>query len=517
MEPICEATSDSRGGGSVVQPNLCNMHLLTETLQEGAMWGRGVSSSANLEDVLDSLRTVLEDYRGHYPELRKLEEKVEELDRFLKRNTGTDSDTSSDVSISIETALGAFDFLESEDYLIDGSTDTSRHSSNDRLDCQTDRLDGRTNGTDSYAFSPKSTTKTRDSGIDSLTHQLSDERATDLGLEATDLSLGAQCSSLTTSNDQVDQALLWHLAYCERLLEHLGQFGPLKCKEIYALAKLRRQADIIERLLEVAHAGPEVTNLQQLMLGLTNKKDLRKFWVRCINCTVLCANAERLIAHLERCYGDRIREQYDIAPNRVFCVFVARLLDIPQFNPNASGTTFVMMHQMMGFFNDKAGDLPEYLLMLAGELWVCGRLMSGYRDIIIKTVLTFGQTLPPPECVRRVALLMLIDDDEVRNTAMNYFKLISEHPEVRNKALLVFLEALEDSNVKMRCAACLGLQILKAQETMEQLVFLSESDSSAMVKQAAKDTLFSFGDEGRLAYQESQLTAHGFQGIDVRL
>ena len=48
------------------------------------MWGRGVSSSANLEDVLDSLRTVLEDYRGHYPELRKLEEKVEELDRFLK-------------------------------------------------------------------------------------------------------------------------------------------------------------------------------------------------------------------------------------------------------------------------------------------------------------------------------------------------------------------------------------------------------------------------------------------------
>lgn len=52
------------------------------------MWGRGVSSSANLEDVLDSLRTVLEDYRGHYPELRKLEEKVEELDRFLKVSWG---------------------------------------------------------------------------------------------------------------------------------------------------------------------------------------------------------------------------------------------------------------------------------------------------------------------------------------------------------------------------------------------------------------------------------------------
>jgi len=60
------------------------------------------------------------------------------------------------------------------------------------------------------------------------------------------------------------------------------------------------------------------------MLELTDQKDLRKFWVRCINCTVLCANAERLIAHLERCYGDRIREQYDIAANRgkVVNVFV---------------------------------------------------------------------------------------------------------------------------------------------------------------------------------------------------
>ena len=80
------------------------------------------------------------------------------------------------------------------------------------MDSHTDRLDSRANDIDSFAFSPKSTTKTRDSGIESLTHQLSDERTTDLGL-------GAQCSSLTTSNDQVDQALLWHLAYCERLLE----------------------------------------------------------------------------------------------------------------------------------------------------------------------------------------------------------------------------------------------------------------------------------------------------------
>ena len=35
---------------------------------------------------------------------------------FLQKNTTTGSNGSSDVSISIENALGAFDFLESEDY-----------------------------------------------------------------------------------------------------------------------------------------------------------------------------------------------------------------------------------------------------------------------------------------------------------------------------------------------------------------------------------------------------------------
>ena len=63
---------------------------------------------------------------------------------------------------------------------------------------------------DGFAFSPKSTTKTRDSGIESLGHPPCDDART------TDLDQG---SSLTTGNEQVDQALLWHLAYCERLLE----------------------------------------------------------------------------------------------------------------------------------------------------------------------------------------------------------------------------------------------------------------------------------------------------------
>ena len=44
----------------------------------------------------------------------------------------------------------------------------------------------------------------------------------------------------STGLEQVDKALFQHLVYCERLVENLGAFGPLKCREIYALEKLSR-------------------------------------------------------------------------------------------------------------------------------------------------------------------------------------------------------------------------------------------------------------------------------------
>lgn len=44
-------------------------------------------------------------------------------------------------------------------------------------------------------------------------------------------------------------------------LQNLGNFGPLKCKEIYSLDKLRRQADIIEHLITLAKAGSHVSDI----------------------------------------------------------------------------------------------------------------------------------------------------------------------------------------------------------------------------------------------------------------
>ncbi len=47
------------------------------------------------------------------------------------------------------------------------------------------------------------------------------------------------------------------------VFQNLGGFGPMKCREIYSLDKLKRQAVILDRLLCIAKEGTEVRDLHQ--------------------------------------------------------------------------------------------------------------------------------------------------------------------------------------------------------------------------------------------------------------
>ena len=87
-------------------------------------------------------------------------------------------------------------------------------------------------------FSPESTTRTADSGIESLANRLQEERA----LES---SLGSSPEPPSTGNEQVDAALVWHLGYCDRLLEVgnynlLREYSPLDVIKFYYTALCHR-------------------------------------------------------------------------------------------------------------------------------------------------------------------------------------------------------------------------------------------------------------------------------------
>lgn len=444
--------------------------------------------ATNIEDALHNLSTCLEDYHGQYRELEKLEDIVVTLEQVLRKHSRCSSRSSS-ISISIENALGAFDFLDTEDTL-------------DDVDNQGDSV------FENVISSPESTAKTADSGIESLAKRLSED--TQLGS-----SLGSSPLPPSTGNEQVDQALVFHLVYCERLLESLGTFGPLKCREIYALDRLQKQAEIIENLIQISTNGADI-DLHAVMRDLSDDKSLREFWARCTDTTVLYLHPEKLVTSFDQKYGAQLHNKYEMDSKKVLRHLVMRILDVPSYDPdNIKSTCVVTLHQFMGYFKDEGG--LQNVDNVTAEIQMTERLCSSNPDAVIKVILTLKDSIPPAPCLKIMGALLVSNFPEVETCVENYIHVLSKDEDRRRKAMVVFVEGLEDKTAEIRAGACVALSILKATESIDQLAYLCQTDTSTLVRSKCKTTLVSLGDEGWRAFEEAQLTTHGFQGLQVRM
>ncbi|KAL8580671.1 hypothetical protein ACOMHN_004713 [Nucella lapillus] len=468
-------------------------HLPGTLAQNYSGWREEAGS---VEEALYSLNTSLEDFRGHYSELQVLEETVAALEAFIrKQSRGSRCNSrSSSISVSIESALEAFDFLNTEDSPddIDQSPVASRKISLDQM-----------------LSSPESTAKTGDSGIESLAQRLSED--TQLGS-----SLGSSPVPPSTGNDQVDTALLFHLAYCDWLLESLGNFGPLKCREFHALDKLQRQGFILQRLLAIAKAGADINLHAVLMLSeLTEDKAVREFWVTSVDHNLLSIHPERLLTTMEHKFALRIADRY-VSPSRVFRHIVAKILDISEYIPDrVKSSAGVTLHQFVSYFKTEGG--LHQVDKIAEELQLCDQLMSGVTDRTIKAILTLRDDLPDHSPLKVVGTLLNASAKEIQQSANAYLKVISRNKQTRDKAMVVFVEGLEDNLPDVRAGACAALSALEAVESVDQLVYVCQADSSSTVRRKAKEALFALGEEGRTALEQAQLGAHGFQGMQIKI
>jgi hypothetical protein len=137
------------------------------------------------------------------------------------------SSDASNISVSVESALECFDFLNQA-------------------------------GTDSEVDSVVCTPEHRQAKKD---QQIRNQISISTNNNNNDSALSTPCPTpspsiqstqqLSTNCDQIDITLMSHLIYCQRLIENLGAFGPLKSREKSSLAKLQLQAQAIERLVRV--------------------------------------------------------------------------------------------------------------------------------------------------------------------------------------------------------------------------------------------------------------------------
>ncbi|XP_039989913.1 rho family-interacting cell polarization regulator 1 isoform X2 [Xiphias gladius] len=407
-----------------------------------------------LEDALGVVVSSLDDYRGQFPELQLLEQELKLLQVTLKG--GRHSRSPSVVSLTVETALGSFDFLNTSDWEEDEEEKGDRRNRNGR--------------------------PLQDRGWDSPS---------------------SPTSPLTTGCTTLDCSLVVHLKNCSALLLHLGMFGPLRCGEMYALDRLLREARVFEIIRRITKDNPrrhtqpaEVIPQLGLCLGAVS------LWQQCVGKgSVYSVSAESFLLTLSTAYSSILPERASGMADTVFLCLVERVLDQRLPRRGSKDRVMVTLFQLWSYLEANGiTDMEIHITELAEEVLLVQRLASCDQDVIVHTLRRPAECSLKREGLHAVAKLLKDPRGKVSASASSVLRSLAAQPRQREQALVSCLELLEDGNVDTRVCGCKALACLKAKESIDQLVYLCRTDREE-VRDAAKQALLVLGEEGKMAHR----------------
>ncbi|XP_053479144.1 rho family-interacting cell polarization regulator 1 isoform X1 [Ictalurus furcatus] len=422
-----------------------------------------VAKDSGLDEALSALLSSLDDYRGQFPELQVLEQELRLLEEAL---TGRSRSRASSVSLTVETALESFSFLNTSD-LEDEEEDCERPSVTDS----------------SQLVAGESV--------------------------VVDESCAQNCWDtpsvpLSTGHQDLDQTLLIHLQNCSTQLLRLGTFGPLRCGEMYALDRLLREARVMELIrLAVQDTVRSDNQPEEVVPQLEQCQGAVLLWRRCTaGCGVLSTSTEAFLQTLNNTYTGRIPERGASLSDTVFLRLVEKILEkkLPRRCGSAAKEILTVFQFWSYLEAEGVSELETHVTELAEEVWLVQCLQSGDQDVLLKAL------KKPPECslkregLRAVSLLLRDPRGKVCSSASSLLRSLAEQPRHRERALVSCLELLEDESVETRVCGCKALAYLKAKESIEQLVYLCRTDKED-VREAAKQALLVLGEEGKMAHR----------------
>ncbi|XP_069383941.1 rho family-interacting cell polarization regulator 1 isoform X10 [Paralichthys olivaceus] len=397
-----------------------------------------------LEDALAVVVSSLDDYRGQFPELQLLEQELRLLQVTLKG--GRHSRSPSVVSLTVETALGSFDFLNMSDWEEDEEERGDKRNRNGSRSLQDRGWD-----------SPSSPTL-----------------------------------PLTTGCTTLDCSLVVHLKNCNAQLLRLGMFGPLRCGEMYALDRLLREARVLENIRRITRDNPrrlrqpdEVIPQLGLCLGAVS------LWQQCVGQgSMYMVSAEDFLVTLSTAFSSILPERVCSISDKVFLCLTERVLDqrLPRRGSSRDGV-MVTLFQLWSYVEANGiSDMEIHITELAEEVWLVQRLASADLDVIVHTLRRPAECSLRREGLHAVAKLLKDPRGKVSASASSVLRSLAAQPRQREQALVSCLELLEDEKVDTRVCGCKALACLKAKESIDQLVYLCRTDKEE-VRDAAKQTL----------------------------
>ncbi|XP_044116024.1 rho family-interacting cell polarization regulator 2 isoform X2 [Neovison vison] len=444
----------------------------------------------SLEDAFSGLFLALEPHKEQYKEFQDLNQEVMHLDDILKCKPAGTRSRSSSLSLTVESALESFDFLNTSDF--DEEEDG-------------DEVCNVGGGADSV-FSDTETEKNR---TYRATHpeargHLSEALTEDTGVGT---SVAGSPLPLTTGNESLDITIVRHLQYCTQLVQQIVFSSKTPFVASSLLEKLSRQIQVVEKLSAVSDENiGNISSVIEAIPEFHKKLSLLSFWTKCCSpAGVYHSSADRVIKQLEASFARTINREHPGLADPVFRTLVSQILDRAEpLLPSSLPLEVVTVFQYYGYFTSHGvSDLETHLNQLAKQVSLIQTLQSLSDEKLLQAIRDLAPSSLPAqqEVLRTLALLLTGDDGQVSRAVMLYLAAASRNEHFREKALLYYCEVLTKANLQLQKAACLALKSLQATESIRMLVTLCQSDTEE-IRDVASETLLSLGEDGRLAYEQ---------------
>uniref|UniRef100_A0A803TUK5 Rho family-interacting cell polarization regulator 2 n=1 Tax=Anolis carolinensis TaxID=28377 RepID=A0A803TUK5_ANOCA len=436
----------------------------------------------SLEEAFQGLILALEPHKDQFKEFQDLDQEITHLDEILKCRLAVNHSRSSSLSLTVESALESFDFLNTSDFEDDGGTEEL---------CDGGR------GTDSV-FSDNDVEKHsyRSEHPEARGH-LSEALTEDTGVGT---SVAGSPLPLTTGNESLDVTIVKHLQYCTQLVQQIVFSNKTPFLTRYLLDKLTQQILVIESLAELSNENMgNFRPITEAIPDFQKRISLLSFWNKCTSSSGLYhTSADKMIKQLDASFGTTVNVECPGLAETVFKTLVSHIVDRtePVLSSSLSLEVITVFQYYSYFANKNVSDLANYLLQLAREALMVQTLQSLRDEKVLqnKAALTSISLPPQQEVLKSLALLLLTENKrEIHEAVVSILSAAAaEDKQFREKALIYYCETLAQPNLHLQKAACLALKCLQATESIKMLATLCQSDNEE-IRKIASETLLSLG------------------------
>uniref|UniRef100_A0A8C1KRL4 Rho family-interacting cell polarization regulator 2 n=1 Tax=Cyprinus carpio TaxID=7962 RepID=A0A8C1KRL4_CYPCA len=457
--------------------------------EAGAVSWSGESSrtfqESSLEEAIQSLLLRLESLGQRCGELQDLEQEVMRLEDLLKCRVPAHRSRSSSLSLTVESALESFDFLNTSDFDDDDTGDDAAALSRAVFfDMESERI---RSGQHPEARGHLSEALTEDTGVGN--------------------SVAGSPLPLTTGNENLDVAIIVHLQYCDRLIQLLTSGGS-QSQYMTNLRKLTIQTLLLEELSEKNFDRPGSCILvPDVLPGLVERPALMSLWCECSG-GLFHTTLDRVLKHMHLSFALPLQQILPHSPDSVIRIVVNEMMDRREQasslcpSPSSLAQDVVTVFQFHHYtVEHDITDMEQYLLDLAKEVMLEEALGCGDTERCVKELQKVSVMClqPRPQTLWAVAALLTSDDPDVMKAAIAFLSSAASHKPFRSKAVDCYTQALSEADRSR--AACAALSCLQAVESIDAVVLLCDSADEDL-RHIAIETLLTFGEDGRLAYEQ---------------